>query len=118
MFGFYELQIPNAIQSRLAAISHSQQGGTMIGVGLMGIFSAIIVGPCITAPLVGALIFISQTQDWQLGGLALYALGLGMGVPLLIVGTSAGKLLPKAGRWMNLVKSVFGVSSCHRQDIY
>ena len=109
MFGFYELQIPNAIQSRLAAISHSQQGGTMIGVGLMGIFSAIIVGPCITAPLVGALIFISQTQDWQLGGLALYALGLGMGVPLLIVGTSAGKLLPKAGRWMNLVKSVFGV---------
>jgi thiol:disulfide interchange protein DsbD len=109
MFGFYELQMPNAIQSRLTAISNSQQGGTLIGVGLMGIFSAIIVGPCITAPLVGALIFISQTQDWQLGGLALFALGLGMGVPLLLIGTSAGKLLPRAGGWMDTVKAVFGV---------
>ena len=109
MFGFYELQMPNAIQSRLIAISNSQQGGTLIGVGLMGLFSAIIVGPCITAPLVGALIFISQTQDWQLGGLALFALGLGMGVPLLVVGTSAGKLLPRAGGWMDRVKAVFGV---------
>ncbi|TNF90378.1 MAG: protein-disulfide reductase DsbD, partial [Gammaproteobacteria bacterium] len=109
MFGFYELQMPNAIQSRLTAISNSQQGGTLIGVGLMGFFSAIIVGPCITAPLVGALIFISQTQDWQLGGLALFALGLGMGVPLLLIGTSAGKLLPRAGGWMDTVKVVFGV---------
>jgi thiol:disulfide interchange protein DsbD len=109
MFGFYELQMPNAIQSRLVAISHSQQGGTLIGVGLMGLFSAIIVGPCITAPLVGGLIFISQTQDWQLGGLALFALGLGMGVPLLLIGTSVGKLLPRAGVWMKPVKSVFGV---------
>jgi thiol:disulfide interchange protein DsbD len=109
MFGFYELQMPNAIQSRLTAISSSQQGGTLIGVGLMGVFSAIIVGPCITAPLVGALIFISQTQDWQLGGLALFALGLGKGVPLVLVGTSAGKLLPRAGGWMDTVKAVFGV---------
>jgi len=109
MFGFYELQMPNAIQSRLTAISNNQQGGTLIGVGLMGFFSAIIVGPCITAPLVGALIFISQTQDWQLGGLALFALGLGMGVPLLLIGTSAGKLLPRAGGWMDTVKAVFGV---------
>jgi thiol:disulfide interchange protein DsbD len=109
MFGFYELQMPNAIQSRLTAISNSQQGGTLIGVGLMGLFSAIIVGPCITAPLVGALIFISQSQDWQLGGLALFALGLGMGVPLMLVGTSAGKLLPRAGGWMDTVKAVFGV---------
>jgi thiol:disulfide interchange protein DsbD len=109
MFGFYELQMPNAIQSRLTAISNSQQGGTLAGVGLMGLFSAIIVGPCITAPLVGALIFISQTQDWQLGGLALFALGLGMGVPLLLIGTSAGKLLPRAGGWMDTVKAVFGV---------
>jgi len=109
MFGFYELQMPNAIQSRLTAISNSQQGGTLVGVGLMGLFSAIIVGPCITAPLVGALIFISQTQDWQLGGLALLALGLGMGVPLLLIGTSAGKLLPRAGAWMDTVKAVFGV---------
>ncbi len=109
MFGFYELQMPAAIQSRLAAISNSQQGGTLIGVGLMGFFSAIIVGPCITAPLVGALLFISQTQDWQLGGLALFALGLGMGVPLLIVGTSAGQLLPRAGQWMDSVKAFFGI---------
>ena len=99
MFGFYELQMPNAIQSRLTAISNSQQGGTLIGVGLMGFFSAIIVGPCITAPLVGALIFISQTQDWLLGGMALFALGLGMGVPLLL----------RAGGWMDSVKAVFGV---------
>ncbi len=109
MFGFYELQMPNAIQSRLTAISNSQQGGTLIGVGLMGFFSAIIVGPCITAPLVGALLFISQSQDWLLGGLALFALGLGMGVPLLLVGTSAGKLLPRAGGWMDQVKAAFGV---------
>ena len=109
MFGFYEIQMPSAIQSRLTSMSHSQQGGTLIGVGLMGMFSAIIVGPCITAPLVGALIFISQTQDWQLGGLALYALGMGMGLPLLLIGTSAGKLLPRAGLWMDRVKAVFGV---------
>ncbi len=109
MFGFYEIKIPNAIQNRLTSLSNSQQGGTLIGVGLMGTFSAIIVGPCITAPLVGALIFISQTQDWQLGGMALFALGLGMGVPLLLIGTSAGKLLPHAGLWMDRVKAVFGV---------
>ena len=109
MFGFYDIQMPTAIQSRLSAISNNQQGGTLIGVGLMGLFSAIIVGPCITAPLVGALIFISQTQDWQLGGLALFALGLGMGVPLLLIGTSAGKLLPRAGLWMDRVKVIFGV---------
>ena len=109
MFGFYDLQIPNALQSRLTTISHSQQGGKLIGAGIMGFSSAIIVGPCITAPLVGALIYISQTQNWQLGGLALYALGLGMGVPLLLVGTSVGKLLPRAGAWMKPIKSVFGV---------
>ena len=109
MFGFYDLQIPNAIQSRLTSISNSQQGGTLIGVGLMGIFSAIIVGPCITAPLVGALFYITQTQDWQLGGLALFALGMGMGMPLLLIGTSAGNILPRAGSWMDAVKSAFGI---------
>jgi thiol:disulfide interchange protein DsbD len=109
MFGFYDLQIPAAIQSRLTAISNSQQGGTLIGVGLMGIFSAIIVGPCITAPLVGALFYITQTQDWQLGGLALFALGMGMGMPLLLIGTSAGNILPRAGAWMDAVKSAFGI---------
>lgn len=109
MFGFYEFQMPNAIQHRLTVLSNQQKGGSLIGVGVMGFFSAIIVGPCITAPLVGALFFISQTQDWQLGGLALFALGIGMGTPLLLIGTSVGKILPQVGGWMNTVKSVFGV---------
>jgi thiol:disulfide interchange protein DsbD len=109
MFGFYDLQMPNAIQSRLNAFSNKQEGGSLVGAGVMGLFSAIIVGPCITAPLVGALLFISQTQNWQLGGLALFALGIGMGTPLLLIGTSAGKILPRAGGWMDTVKSVFGV---------
>ena len=109
MFGFYELQMPSAIQSRITSFSNSQQGGNFAGVALMGFFSAIIVGPCITAPLVGALLYISQTQDWLLGGTALFALGLGMGVPLLLIGTSAGKVLPRAGQWMDAVKAFFGV---------
>jgi thiol:disulfide interchange protein DsbD len=109
MFGFYDLQMPSAIQNRLTSFSRNQSGGSFVSVGLMGFFSAIIVGPCITAPLVGALLFISQTQDWQLGGLALFALGIGMGTPLLLIGTSAGKFLPRVGSWMDTVKSVFGV---------
>ena len=110
MFGFYELQMPSFIQSRLTEFSNKQEGGNLIGVGIMGLLSALIVGPCITAPLVGALVFISQTQDWQLGGLALFALGLGMGTPLLIIGTTAGNLLPRAGTWMDSVKAVFGIA--------
>ena len=109
MFGFYELQMPAFIQSRVTEISNRQHGGELVGVGVMGSLSALIVGPCITAPLVGALIFISQTQDWLTGGLALFALGLGMGVPLLVVGTAGGKFLPRAGTWMDAVKAVFGV---------
>jgi thiol:disulfide interchange protein DsbD len=109
MFGFYELQMPAAIQSRLTAMSNSQQGGTYTGVAVMGFLSALIVGPCVTAPLVGALIYIAQTGDAVLGGMALFALSMGMGVPLLIIGTSAGKLLPKAGPWMDATKAVFGV---------
>ena len=110
MFGFYDLQMPNFIQSRLTEFSNKQQGGSLIGVAIMGLLSALIVGPCITAPLVGALIFISQTQDWQLGGMALFALGMGMGAPLLLIGTTAGKLLPRVGTWMDAVKGVFGVA--------
>ena len=110
MFGFYELQMPSFIQSRLTEFSNKQEGGNLVGVGIMGLLSALIVGPCITAPLVGALVFISQTQDWQLGGLALFALGLGMGTPLLIIGTTAGNLLPRAGTWMDSVKAVFGIA--------
>ncbi len=110
MFGFYDIQMPSFVQSRLTEFSNKQEGGNLIGVGVMGLLSALIVGPCITAPLVGALIFISQTQDWQLGGMALFALGMGMGTPLLVIGTTAGKFLPKAGTWMDAVKAVFGVA--------
>ncbi|HLW75101.1 MAG TPA: protein-disulfide reductase DsbD, partial [Gammaproteobacteria bacterium] len=109
MFGFYELQMPSAVQSWLTHHSSTQKSGAYIGVAIMGMLSALICGPCITAPLVAALVFIGQTGSALRGGLALFALGLGMGVPLLVVGTSAGRLLPKAGPWMNAVKHVFGV---------
>ena len=109
LFGFYDLQMPSAVQSWLTKHSNSQQSGAFIGVAIMGVLSALICGPCITAPLVAALVFIGETGSALRGGSALFALGLGMGVPLLIVGTSAGRLLPKAGPWMNAVKHVFGV---------
>jgi len=109
MFGFYELQIPASWQAKLAGFSHRQQGGTYVGVGIMGFLSALIVGPCVAAPLAGALIYIGQTGDALLGGTALFALSIGMGAPVLLVGTSAGKLLPRAGPWMDAVKAVFGV---------
>ena len=109
MFGFYELQMPAAIQSKLTEISNSQQGGTLMGVAIMGLLSALIVGPCVTAPLVGALIYIAETGDAVLGGLALFSLSMGMGAPLLVIGASAGKVLPKAGPWMDAIKAVFGV---------
>ena len=109
MFGFYDLQIPASWQAKLAGASSRQQGGTYIGVGIMGFLSALIVGPCVAAPLAGALIYIGQTGDAVLGGTALFALAMGMGAPVLAVGTSAGRLLPKAGPWMDAVKAVFGV---------
>ncbi|AGA32179.1 Cytochrome c-type biogenesis protein DsbD, protein-disulfide reductase [Thioalkalivibrio nitratireducens DSM 14787] len=109
MFGFYELQMPSGVQSRLTNISNRQQGGTLVGAAIMGFLAALIVGPCVTAPLVGALLYISQTGDAVLGGIALFALSMGMGAPLLAIGTSAGKILPKAGPWMDTVKAVFGV---------
>jgi len=109
MFGFYDLQLPSSLQSKLADISNRQEGGTLIGVAIMGLLSALIVGPCVAPPLFGALIYISQTGDAVLGGVALFALSLGMGAPLIAIGTSAGKLLPRAGAWMDAVKAVFGV---------
>ena len=109
MFGFYEIRMPAAVQDRLVRLSHSQQGGTLTGVAIMGALSAVIVGPCVAPPLVGALAYISQTGNEALGGLALFSLGMGMGIPLLILGASAGSLLPRAGRWMDTVKKVFGV---------
>ena len=109
MFGFYELQMPSSIQSKLTSISNSQQGGNIVGVAIMGFLSALIVGPCVTAPLVGALIYIAETGDAVLGGMALFSLSMGMGAPLLLIGASAGKFLPRAGMWMDAVKAVFGV---------
>jgi len=109
MFGFYELQLPNAIQSRFSNASNKMKGGSTIGVFVMGALSAVIVGPCVAAPLAGALLYIGQTHNVWLGGSALFAMALGMGVPLILVGISAGALLPKAGGWMHTVKSFFGV---------
>ena len=109
MFGFYELQLPSALQSSLATASGRLHGGHYAGVFAMGVLSALIVGPCVAAPLAGALLYISQSGDALLGGVALFAMALGMGVPLLAVGASAGTLLPKAGPWMETVKRFFGV---------
>ena len=109
MFGFYDLQMPSSIQHRLTEISNRQRGGNLVGVAIMGFLSALIVGPCVAAPLAGALIYIGQTGDAVLGGLALFCLSLGMGAPLILIGIGAGKLLPKAGVWMDKVKAVFGV---------
>jgi thiol:disulfide interchange protein DsbD len=109
MFGFYDLQMPSALQSRLNTLSNRQEGGNLIGVAIMGALSALIVGPCVAAPLAGALIYIGQTGDAVLGGLALFTLSIGMGIPLLLIGTSAGKWLPRAGGWMEAIKAVFGV---------
>jgi thiol:disulfide interchange protein DsbD len=109
MFGFYELQLPTALQSRLSDTSNKLHGGHLSGVFVMGALSAIIVGPCVAAPLAGALLYIGQTHDALLGGTALFFMAMGMGVPLLLIGASAGTLLPKAGAWMESVKRFFGV---------
>ncbi|MYM84219.1 protein-disulfide reductase DsbD [Duganella sp. FT50W] len=109
MFGFYELQVPAALQSKLSAASNRQASGKLAGVFIMGAISALIVGPCVAAPLAAALVYISQSRDVVIGGAALFAMAVGMSVPLLLVGVSAGTLLPKAGVWMDNVKRFFGV---------
>tara|TARA_R110002096_G_scaffold269478_1_gene463306 strand:- start:1232 stop:3100 length:1869 start_codon:yes stop_codon:yes gene_type:complete len=109
MFGLYQIQLPNALQSKLSQLSQHQKNGSLWGSAIMGILSTLIVGPCVAAPLAGVLIYIGQTGDAVLGGLALFSLGIGMGIPLLIIGVSAGKLLPKAGHWMEPIKYFFGV---------
>ncbi len=109
MFGLYELQIPVSWQQKLTSWSNNQRSGEYGGVAIMGFVSTLIVGPCVTAPLAGALLFIANTGNAVTGGIALFALGIGMGVPLLLVGTSAGTLVPKAGLWMGKVKHVFGI---------
>ena len=109
MFGVYQLQMPTAVQSRLSALANKQKGGTFIGTAIIGALSALIVTTCVAPPLVGALAVIGQTGDVTRGASALFALSLGMGSPLLLVGASAGQLLPKVGPWMNTVKAAFGV---------
>jgi thiol:disulfide interchange protein DsbD len=109
MFGFYELQLPTALQSKLSDEAGHLQGGRGLGVFLMGALSALIVGPCVAAPLAGALLYIGQTGDAVFGGAALFVMALGMGVPLLLVGAFSRSLLPKSGPWMEGVKKFFGV---------
>ena len=109
MFGLYELQMPSAWQTGASETSNRLTGGTLAGVFAMGALSAVIVGPCVAAPLAGALLYVSQSRDVLLGGAALFMMGMGMGLPLLIIGASAGALLPKVGAWMQDVKNFFGV---------
>lgn len=109
MFGFYNLELPKSLQSRLHNISDGHRDGSFIGAAIMGAFSSLIVGPCVAAPLAAALMYIGQSGDVVLGGSALFVMGFGMGIPLLIIGASAGSLLPKAGHWLNASKSIFGV---------
>jgi thiol:disulfide interchange protein DsbD len=109
MFGFYDLQLPSALQSQLHSANSRLKGGQYGAVAVMGVLSAAIVSPCIAAPLAGALLYISQTRDVMLGGFALFAMALGMGVPLIGVGTAGGAFLPKSGHWMKSVKHFFGV---------
>ena len=109
LFGLYELQLPSSWQTRVAQASGRMTGGKLGGVLVMGALSALIVGPCVAAPLAGALLYISRTHDVVIGGGALFGLAAGMSVPLLLVGVSAGSLLPRAGQWMEAVKRLFGV---------
>ncbi|CAN4265218.1 COG4232 Thiol,disulfide interchange protein [Methylophilaceae bacterium] len=109
MFGLYELKLPQRFEDQMLQTTNKVKGGRFIGVFVMGALSALIVSPCVAAPLAGALIYIGQTHDVLLGGLGLFALGLGMGVPLLLIGASAGSLLPKTGDWMNGVRHFFGL---------
>ena len=109
MFGFYELQLPGFLHQRLHSAHSRLQGGQIVSVAAMGLLSAVIVSPCVAAPLAGALLYISQSRDVLLGGAALFAMALGMGVPLIVVGVSEGALLPRAGAWMTGVRRFFGV---------
>jgi len=106
MFGFYELKLPDSLVNK---VSSSNNRSGFVGVAIMGFLSALIVGPCVAAPLAGALVYIGQTGDAVLGGMALFAMSIGMGVPLIVVGVSAGKFMPRPGAWMNMVTAIFGV---------
>jgi thioredoxin:protein disulfide reductase len=109
LFGFFDLQLPPSWHDKLTHLTNRQKGGSYLGVALMGCLSTLVISPCITAPLVGVLTYIGNTGNAFLGGFALFILGFGTGIPLLIIGTSAGKWLPKSGPWMNWVKIVLGI---------
>ena len=108
MFGWYNLQLPQSWTNKLTEVSNKQKSGNLVGVFMMGLLSGLIASPCTTAPLTGALLYVAQTGDLVIGFVTLYVLSLGMGLPLLLIGASGGKLLPKAGNWMNVVKNLFG----------
>ncbi|WP_292483471.1 protein-disulfide reductase DsbD [Methylophaga sp.] len=108
LFGLFELQMPSALMSRLNSVGQSRAGGSLIGAAILGFISALLVGPCMTAPLAGALIYIGQTGSALTGGIALFALGLGMGLPLLLIAIFGSKILPRPGAWMNRVRVAFG----------
>lgn len=109
MFGFYEFKLPDSWQSKIAGSSKTQRGGHYLGAAIMGCLSTLILSPCVTAPLIGVLTYIAQTKNVVLGSLTLFFLSMGMGTPLLLIGTSAGKWLPETGSWMNVVKAFFGI---------
>jgi thiol:disulfide interchange protein DsbD len=108
MFGFFELQLPVAVRDRLENVSRNQRGGSLVGAGALGALSGLLVGPCMTAPLAGALLYIAQSGNALHGGLILFAMGIGIGVPLLLLVTIGNRFLPKPGAWMNLLKGIFG----------
>ncbi|KTD74759.1 protein-disulfide reductase DsbD [Legionella waltersii] len=109
MFGFYEFKLPDSWQTKIAGSSREQRGGHYLGAAIMGCLSTLILSPCVTAPLIGVLTYIAQTGNVLMGSITLFILSLGMGTPLLVIGTSAGKWLPESGSWMNAVKAFFGI---------
>ena len=108
MFGVFTLQLPSSWQEKVSNISNNQQGGSIKGALVMGVLSGLVASPCTTAPLTGVLVYIAQSGDMLYGALVLYILSLGMGLPLLVLGSSGGKILPRPGAWMDLVKAIFG----------
>ena len=108
MFGFFELQLPTALRDRLETAGRGRKGGSLIGAGILGALSGLLVGPCMTAPLAGALLYIAQSGNAVEGGLVLFTMGIGIGMPLLLLVTVGSRFLPKPGAWMNLMKGLFG----------
>ena len=109
MFGYYEIKLPDSLQTRLNKSTDGKEKQGLVGIAIMGFLSALIVGPCVAPPLAGALVYIGQTGDAVLGGIALFVMSLGMGMPLLIIGAGAGKFMPKPGGWMEAITKIFGI---------